>query len=797
MNGLCPACRRPYNEKTIEWKVVSPEEFKADVQKQARKKAEVRQKEAQKREAESMNRKHLSGLRVVQKNLVYVVGLNPRIREEDLHQTLRGPQYFGQYGRIVKIVVSKAKDGGQGNQPLGVYVTFAKKEDAEKCIAAVDGSENGGRVLRAQFGTTKYCSAYLRNETCTNKSCMFLHEPGEEKDSFTRQDLSSINVVSTQRPAQPLSPTVGTAAAPQAPNPVPASQSKPPAQQIHPMAAAAQAMARQSSKEGAASPGESADGSALPSSASWANKAGQHQSRRTSQSVSISTSSPMPINAALTNQTRDGASRDQPTRSDDPSASNSGAPSPRHTSSRTMHKSNTDRDNLFAPLFDQLMKAVSSPEFKFVFSSSMFSPEEYEAIMNHPPLLDPNGGAKRRFVREQEKLERQKREEEQSNVSQVVPEGLLEEPPGSGSLQLGGEPEIGPEDADKSGPYDQLDGNAQDRQRNAIRPPSQSASSAFGAPKMDFGKEGITAALSNLSINGRSLTPSQQQHLSVLKGGGSQPPGFADQPQTAPFQNQTPYLGAQGHTRQSSRYTFANDSSSASAAVKPAANAKLMAQQSAMMPTGATSLNHPPTNQQQQAFPQYYGGAAQGPPPGLKPTATPPVSGGAMFGQAHHSSNIMGGSGFNLGGNLSSVDDKADPMREMLRARGTSGSGGNRFDPGKREFMFPSFLSQYPSASSSTAPTPVPGPSASLYTSQPGSLSDTGSHRQRKKGKKHRHANTSSSGGGGIVNLADPSILQARMQQQSGAGSGQGLFSGQGQGGFNSSMMYGGGFGRW
>jgi hypothetical protein len=27
MNGLCPACRRPYDEKTIEWKVVTPEEY--------------------------------------------------------------------------------------------------------------------------------------------------------------------------------------------------------------------------------------------------------------------------------------------------------------------------------------------------------------------------------------------------------------------------------------------------------------------------------------------------------------------------------------------------------------------------------------------------------------------------------------------------------------------------------------------------------------------------------------------------------------------------------------------------
>lgn len=122
--------------------------FKADVALQARKKAAARQKEAEKRQVETLNKKHLAGLRVVQKNLVYVVGLNPKIREEDLLQTLRGEQYFGQYGKILKIVVSKAKEGTNGSQSIGVYVTFARKQDAASCIAAVDGSQNGDRVLR-------------------------------------------------------------------------------------------------------------------------------------------------------------------------------------------------------------------------------------------------------------------------------------------------------------------------------------------------------------------------------------------------------------------------------------------------------------------------------------------------------------------------------------------------------------------------------------------------------------------------------------------------------------------------
>jgi CCR4-NOT transcription complex subunit 4 len=53
--------------------------------------------------------------------------------------------------------------------------------------------------------------------------------------------------------------------------------------------------------------------------------------------------------------------------------------------------------------------------------------------------------------------------------------------------------------------------------------------------------------------------------------------------------------------------------------------------------------------------------------------------------------------------------------------------------------------------------------------------------KQKKKGKKHRHADTSSSGGG-VVDVADPSILQMRVGS---AMAGQG-YAAQGQGGFPS-----------
>ncbi|ODQ55948.1 hypothetical protein SAICODRAFT_86402, partial [Saitoella complicata NRRL Y-17804] len=205
LNGRCPACRRLYSEETVEFKPMTAEEYKTDQNRLRRVQNEKKLKEKERREMEAASRKHLANMRVVQKNLVYVTGLSPKIANEELLQTLRGPDYFGQYGKISKIVINKknptamspaasavAHASGQigPSGTLGVYITYATKEAAARAIAAVDGSVNDGRILRASYGTTKYCSAYLRNQPCPNPNCMYLHEPGEDIESYTREDLS-------------------------------------------------------------------------------------------------------------------------------------------------------------------------------------------------------------------------------------------------------------------------------------------------------------------------------------------------------------------------------------------------------------------------------------------------------------------------------------------------------------------------------------------------------------------------------------------------------------------------------
>jgi CCR4-NOT transcription complex subunit 4 len=121
---------------------------------------------------------------VVQRNLLYVIGLPIGAASEEV---LRKPEYFGQYGKIAKVVAHKNQAGA--HPTASAYVTFAYKEDARAAIQALDGFWIDGHPLRASFGTTKYCNNFIKNVPCTNPECVYLHELGDDDDRFTKEEI--------------------------------------------------------------------------------------------------------------------------------------------------------------------------------------------------------------------------------------------------------------------------------------------------------------------------------------------------------------------------------------------------------------------------------------------------------------------------------------------------------------------------------------------------------------------------------------------------------------------------------
>ncbi|CAA7406280.1 unnamed protein product [Spirodela intermedia] len=182
----CPACRTPYDKERIVGTAANCERVVAEVN------AEKKQKFPKaKPKTSSEARKHLNSVRVIQRNLVYIIGLPSTMADENL---LERREYFGQYGRVLKVSISRTTGGAQqasNASTFSVYITYAKEEEAIRCIQAVHNFVLEGKTLRACFGTTKYCRAWLRNMTCNNPDCLYLHDVGCQEDSFTKDEVIS------------------------------------------------------------------------------------------------------------------------------------------------------------------------------------------------------------------------------------------------------------------------------------------------------------------------------------------------------------------------------------------------------------------------------------------------------------------------------------------------------------------------------------------------------------------------------------------------------------------------------
>lgn len=45
-------------------------------------------------------------------------------------------------------------------------------------------------ILRASFGTTKYCNSFIRGVECANPDCLYLHKEAPDRDCFLRDEMT-------------------------------------------------------------------------------------------------------------------------------------------------------------------------------------------------------------------------------------------------------------------------------------------------------------------------------------------------------------------------------------------------------------------------------------------------------------------------------------------------------------------------------------------------------------------------------------------------------------------------------
>ncbi|KRY50070.1 Bardet-Biedl syndrome 2 -like protein, partial [Trichinella britovi] len=165
-NGCCPGCHA-YIGIIRESDEVFLDDF-------------TESEQAKTRSGSTKSRRNLADLRVLQNNLVSVYGLPLEIADPD---TLRSDEYFGRFGKIIRILMNK-----KGKTPTA-YITFQRSEDAMQAVAEFGKNNFLGQTVRASLGTTKYCVFFLKNSICKNKECHFMHSVVPDEATFTKEDM--------------------------------------------------------------------------------------------------------------------------------------------------------------------------------------------------------------------------------------------------------------------------------------------------------------------------------------------------------------------------------------------------------------------------------------------------------------------------------------------------------------------------------------------------------------------------------------------------------------------------------
>ena len=100
----------------------------------------------------------LQQCRIIQKHLVYIIGLSINLINKD--SQLKNFEYFGQYGKIVKLVTNKNKiynSNGPNGPSYSCYVTYSNQKESSLAILALDNAIIDKHIIKASYGTTKYC----------------------------------------------------------------------------------------------------------------------------------------------------------------------------------------------------------------------------------------------------------------------------------------------------------------------------------------------------------------------------------------------------------------------------------------------------------------------------------------------------------------------------------------------------------------------------------------------------------------------------------------------------------------
>jgi hypothetical protein len=216
---------------------------------------------------------------------------------------------------------------------------------------ALDGAVVDGNTLRAAYGTTKYCTAFLQHRQCQNPNCMYLHSEQDQDDTESHTREEAVNIQHAVKMGQHPSSKGTTAAA------------KPP------------------------QPEEKPERPILPSSVSWAKAAVGARAHSPPQERVQQDQRHQPIPSSVPSQYSPASAPELPR-----------APSPPNESSSTelvtpseisLSLATSDQHSRLAlRLFDKILENFQKGSFKFSISSDLLDSDDFKLASQVLPYFE-------------------------------------------------------------------------------------------------------------------------------------------------------------------------------------------------------------------------------------------------------------------------------------------------------------------------------------------------------------------------------------------------------------------------
>lgn len=210
LNQRCPACRTPYEEQNFKIGDVNPEEAAKEVKERrtAKKERERREKlkeiERERERAlllsQQKAKSNLQHVRILQRNLVYIIGLSLSLAREEV---IRRNDMFGKFGRMLRVLVNRSHPfhaDAPGGPSISAYVQYQRDIDAGSAVRAMNNAVLDGREIRCAIATSKYCEAFVAGVQncdvptaafyhCGNANCLYYHTTAQADNILTREEV--------------------------------------------------------------------------------------------------------------------------------------------------------------------------------------------------------------------------------------------------------------------------------------------------------------------------------------------------------------------------------------------------------------------------------------------------------------------------------------------------------------------------------------------------------------------------------------------------------------------------------